>query len=177
MPTIQVGVTPDGHREAFFAGAAPGADAEFGDDEVADKAGIEVVAGDSEQLPLSGAEKEEREITCAAAEVADEEEFLLLEPGDVEPAGGDGPHPEVDGFETVEVGGLAEAGEAEGAVFGFGANVADGAAGVDSADMLGEERFGLSADFAEESGDPLFGAVLSADNLGAFQGAAGNKGG
>ena len=43
VPALQVGVEPDGDVEVLFSGAEPGAEAEFGADDVADEAGVERV--------------------------------------------------------------------------------------------------------------------------------------
>lgn len=190
MPAFEVGVDPCGNgREQLVERTGEGIGTERGGDKFADDAGVEGVAGQTEAAVAeqilcgaatfadAGADMEQGEVAGAAAEVADEDEFVVIERGLVGVGGADGLHLEVDGLETSVDEGLLKALQGEGIVVRrVCSDEADGAAYSGVAHRLAKLLFRMEAEVGEDARDEVFDGVAAPEDLGSGESAAGQVG-
>src|SRR5262245_37760386 len=87
MPSFKITVDPLGHRQNLIERAVLRRAAEFQRNQVADNAGIESVAGESDTfraenairaLTIPWSDTQKRKVTCTTAEVADKNQFVMI---------------------------------------------------------------------------------------------------
>src|SRR6266567_1187170 len=187
VPALEVGVDPRGNGgKVFVERARLGVGAERWRDQLAHDASVKGVAGEphatvAEQVIRSpaaaadrGANANEGEVAGAAAEVADEDELVVIEGGLVGIGGGDGLELEAHLLEAGNSEGFAQAFDCEGVVlFSLGADEAHRTANGGGAEGAVELLFSVLAEVAQDAGDELFEANAAAEDLGSGEQAAG----
>jgi len=187
MPALEVGVDPRGNGgQKFIERAGEGVGTQRGRDESADNASIEGIAGQAEAAVAkkilrgaatsadTGTDVNQREVAGAAAEVADKDEFVVIEGGLVSIGSGDGLHLEIDRLEACMDECLAEALEGEGVIVGsIGSYKADWTAYGGVTNGLAKLLLGLQAQVGEDARDQVFERVAAAEDLGSGERTAG----
>ena len=125
----------------------------------------------------AGADVDQRKVAGAAAEVADQNQLVVIERGLVGVRRCDRLHLEVDGLESGVKKGLAKPLEREVVVVvGVRADEAHRASDGGVANGLAELLLGAQAKIGEDARDEVFDGVAAAKDLGPGQGAAGQVG-
>lgn len=119
----------------------------------------------------------EREVTGAAAEVADEDEFVAIEGGFMGVGSGDGLEFKIDMLEAGDGKSFAKTRDGELiVVLIVGADEAHGTADDGGVNRLAELLFSGFAQVFEHAGDEIFKLVAAAEDLSTGEGAAGEMG-